>query len=169
MIINYWPIFNWQLSSSGALLPFSLENHHPEPIPPTASQFAPKKRCRVCYAKKVRKEVRFCCSACPDRPGLCLDPCFYEYHELFVIPKFFPQGIVCADWAVFFPPPNCLRGVSSDQLLITYCKEAFDPRAAHLVCTHGGKGVNPNACACMYGDFPYMHVHLGNGEWVKTL
>lgn len=82
------------LEPGGTFLPFPFDQHHPEPIPPTASQFAPKKRCRVCYAKKVRKEVRFCCSACPDLPGLCLGPCFYEYHQVFLTPRLLQEGVI---------------------------------------------------------------------------
>ena len=55
--------------------------HSPVLIAPTAMQVAPKKRCRVCYAAKRRREVRYCCGTCPERPGLCLEPCFGEFHR----------------------------------------------------------------------------------------
>ena len=55
--------------------------HSPVLIGPTPMQVAPKKRCRVCYAAKKRREVRYCCGACPERPGLCLEPCFVEFHR----------------------------------------------------------------------------------------
>lgn len=40
-----------------------------------------RKRCKICYAKGVRKEGLFYCPMCPDKPGLCLDKCFAEYHN----------------------------------------------------------------------------------------
>jgi len=55
--------------------------HRPLLIGPTPMQTSPKKRCRVCYAAKKRREVRYCCGMCPERPGLCLEPCFMEFHR----------------------------------------------------------------------------------------
>ncbi|XP_039753926.1 piggyBac transposable element-derived protein 4-like [Pararge aegeria] len=41
-----------------------------------------RKRCRVCYSKtKKRNLVMYGCSDCPEFPGLCLTPCFREYHK----------------------------------------------------------------------------------------
>lgn len=41
-----------------------------------------RKRCRVCYAKtKKRVLVLYGCPDCPQCPGLCLAPCFREYHK----------------------------------------------------------------------------------------
>lgn len=40
-----------------------------------------RKRCKVCYSKKIRKDTPYCCPVCPDSPGLCLGDCFREYHR----------------------------------------------------------------------------------------
>lgn len=39
-----------------------------------------RKRCRVCYKHKMRKNTPYFCPACPDKPGLCLGDCFRVYH-----------------------------------------------------------------------------------------
>ncbi|KAM4030257.1 piggyBac transposable element-derived protein 4-like [Anomaloglossus baeobatrachus] len=39
-----------------------------------------RKRCRVCYKKGRRRETRFQCETCPDKPGLCLNECFRIHH-----------------------------------------------------------------------------------------
>ena len=38
------------------------------------------KRCKVCYARKIRRETRYQCKTCPEKPGLCPDTCFEIYH-----------------------------------------------------------------------------------------
>ncbi|CAH1972902.1 unnamed protein product [Acanthoscelides obtectus] len=40
-----------------------------------------RKKCRWCSKRGVRKDTSFCCKSCPELPGLCLDPCFKEYHN----------------------------------------------------------------------------------------
>lgn len=37
-------------------------------------------QCKCCTKKKLRRRIRYCCSVCPDAPGLCVDPCFREWH-----------------------------------------------------------------------------------------
>ena len=54
--------------------------HVIQKIPATEKKQNPKKRCRVCYENGQRKDSRFQCSHCPDKPGLCLD-CFSAYHQ----------------------------------------------------------------------------------------
>ena len=54
--------------------------HFLQLIPPTEKKQNPQKRCVVCYRKKIRKESRYQCKNCPDKPGLCPAPCFEEYH-----------------------------------------------------------------------------------------
>ncbi|KAK3757441.1 hypothetical protein RRG08_038796 [Elysia crispata] len=49
-------------------------------IPPTEKKLRPQKRCRVCYQRKVRRDIRFYCLSCPSQPGLCLGECFQRYH-----------------------------------------------------------------------------------------
>ncbi|CAH1999936.1 unnamed protein product [Acanthoscelides obtectus] len=40
-----------------------------------------RKRCRCCSKRGVRKDAMYFCKSCPDLPGLCLEPCFKEFHE----------------------------------------------------------------------------------------
>lgn len=40
-----------------------------------------RKKCRVCKAEGRRKDTIYNCLACPDHPGLCLDPCFKKFHK----------------------------------------------------------------------------------------
>lgn len=44
-----------------------------------------RRRCRICSAKKKRTLTYFVCEKCKDKTGqmigLCVDPCFQEYHE----------------------------------------------------------------------------------------
>uniref|UniRef100_A0A1B6ML80 PiggyBac transposable element-derived protein domain-containing protein n=1 Tax=Graphocephala atropunctata TaxID=36148 RepID=A0A1B6ML80_9HEMI len=39
-----------------------------------------RKKCKLCSRNGVRKDTTFECRACPDRPALCLQQCFAEYH-----------------------------------------------------------------------------------------
>ncbi|KAG0728873.1 PiggyBac transposable element-derived protein 4 [Chionoecetes opilio] len=59
-------------------------SHFISTIPATGTQRCPQRRCHVCqqttrHAKK-RKDTRYQCSDC--NVGLCLEPCFKEYHTL---------------------------------------------------------------------------------------
>ena len=54
--------------------------HFLEEIPSTEKKQRPQKRCRVCYKRGQRKDVRLQCSGCPSRPGLHLVECFKAYH-----------------------------------------------------------------------------------------
>ena len=54
--------------------------HVIQKIPATEKKRNPKKRCRLCYQTGTRKDSRFQCSHCPEKPGLCLD-CFGRYHD----------------------------------------------------------------------------------------
>jgi hypothetical protein len=62
----------------------------PQPIAPTSTVHLPdyisnegakQKRCRNCYRKGIRKLVRTVCPSCTEVPGLCLSPCFKEFHS----------------------------------------------------------------------------------------
>ena len=53
--------------------------HSLERIPTTNKKLNPTKRCRLCFRKGQRKESRYQCSICEERPGLCIE-CFQEYH-----------------------------------------------------------------------------------------
>ncbi|XP_046386123.1 piggyBac transposable element-derived protein 4-like [Ischnura elegans] len=56
------------------------ESHFPDFFPADGGNRRKQKRCRVCHTKGVRKTVTTFCPDCPDEPGLCLRPCFIEYH-----------------------------------------------------------------------------------------
>lgn len=40
-----------------------------------------RKKCRWCSKRGIRKDTSFYCKSCPELPGLCLDPCFKEFHN----------------------------------------------------------------------------------------
>lgn len=73
---------NFREKESANLNSMPSDFHSPVFIAPTAGRPNPTKRCRVCYRAKLRREVRYCCGQCPDRPGLCLQPCFHLYHHM---------------------------------------------------------------------------------------
>lgn len=58
------------------------DQHFPKKCPITNPKYkSPTKRCVHCYTKGVQRESRYCCEKCPGNPGLCIDPCFKEYHS----------------------------------------------------------------------------------------
>ena len=59
-----------------------LDNFHINRIhmPMILGRKVRKNYCVVCYRKQKMKISRFICSNCPDKPGLCMDKCFREYH-----------------------------------------------------------------------------------------
>ena len=50
--------------------------HFSSKIPATEKKQKPQKRCVVCYSKDIRKESRYQCGNCKQKPGLCPAPCF---------------------------------------------------------------------------------------------
>lgn len=40
-----------------------------------------RKRCRECAKEGTRTETTYFCSQCDGQPGLCLEPCFLNYHK----------------------------------------------------------------------------------------
>ena len=54
--------------------------------PPKAKDQCPTKRCRVCYAHRIRTKngsaikTIYVCKACPSEPGLHPETCFEIYH-----------------------------------------------------------------------------------------
>uniref|UniRef100_A0A1I8JK10 DDE_Tnp_1_7 domain-containing protein n=1 Tax=Macrostomum lignano TaxID=282301 RepID=A0A1I8JK10_9PLAT len=58
----------------------AAQQHFPSKLPPRESCPRPVKRCRVCYRNGTAKRTVFCCSACPNAPGLCPSPCFERWH-----------------------------------------------------------------------------------------
>ena len=69
--------------------------HGPAEFPPTPARTKPKRRCRVCYRRRVRKETRYYCRGCDGQPGLCYPDCFVFYHSRHGKPL--PQS----DWASY--------------------------------------------------------------------
>lgn len=56
--------------------------HYLMPIPPTEKKKNASKPCRVCYSeKKIRKETRYVCEVCPNKPALCIGLCFKTFHD----------------------------------------------------------------------------------------
>lgn len=40
-----------------------------------------RKKCRMCSSNGRRKDSVYHCLACPGHPGLCLEPCFLDFHK----------------------------------------------------------------------------------------
>ena len=55
--------------------------HYPAAISENQQKKKPTRRCRHCTTNKIRRELRYQCGHCADRPALCVDPCFRLYHE----------------------------------------------------------------------------------------
>lgn len=84
--------FDYRLSVIQQLLSHKIFPQAPIPTEPVGNQHLPsryrnqvsgkpmRKRCKVCYKKNIQKLTQFFCSECPDCPGLCMEPCFREYH-----------------------------------------------------------------------------------------
>jgi hypothetical protein len=66
-----------------------IQRHFPDTNPPSRPnpRRTSMRRCRVCYAKGIRKETKYCCNECPSQPGLCAAPCFRIWHTLLELPK----------------------------------------------------------------------------------
>ena len=54
--------------------------HFADVIAATEKTEKPQKRRVVCWKRKVRKESRYQCGQCDDRPALCSAPCIMIYH-----------------------------------------------------------------------------------------
>ena len=52
------------------------DRHFAEVKPATEKKEKPQKRCVVCWKRKVKKESRYQCGQCDDRPA----PCFMIHH-----------------------------------------------------------------------------------------
>ncbi|MEO0684629.1 MAG: hypothetical protein AAFY76_06160 [Cyanobacteria bacterium J06649_11] len=51
--------------------------HYPEKVPMPSRM----KRCVYCYKNGIEKRSRYQCDNCHGNPGLCVTPCFKEYHQ----------------------------------------------------------------------------------------
>ncbi|KAK2164446.1 hypothetical protein LSH36_63g05030 [Paralvinella palmiformis] len=72
--------------------------HYPSRLPPTEKKLQPRRRCRVCYKKGIRRDSNYMCVLCPEQPSLCLTPCFRDYH----VAKMCPVAVLPADDRVMF-------------------------------------------------------------------
>ena len=57
-----------------------LGKHFPSSIPPTTKKERPTRVCVVCSKSGLRRESRYQCRHCMDKPALCIEPCFEKYH-----------------------------------------------------------------------------------------
>ncbi|XP_064598479.1 piggyBac transposable element-derived protein 4-like [Liolophura sinensis] len=56
--------------------------HHLVGVPPTEKKERPTKPCHQCTKNGRRRETRYICPVCPEKPALCVDPYFKVYHVL---------------------------------------------------------------------------------------
>lgn len=83
------PLYDFRLSVLSVLLPklprprsLSLkESHFPIKYEVGKNGRAIRKRCQLCYAAKTRKDTAYYCGICPEKPSLCLEPCFKNNHS----------------------------------------------------------------------------------------
>lgn len=56
--------------------------HLPELLPKGINNRIMRRRCKLCNDKKnIRLDTIYHCPDCPAKPGLCLTPCFREFHK----------------------------------------------------------------------------------------
>ena len=58
------------------------KSHTPQRLPRKKSERSYLRRCKVCSLNGKRKETVFACLECPSQPALCIDSCFFKFHEL---------------------------------------------------------------------------------------
>ena len=54
--------------------------HFPHRIEATTTRKRPARRCRMCFRRGKRKETVFFCNDCHEKPALCAEPCFRQFH-----------------------------------------------------------------------------------------
>lgn len=86
-------LYDFRLSVIRTLLPPSLTqqsscgedfSHYPERIGGKEGVAPPRpkyRRCKECWAYNRRRETQYLCHGCPDRPALCVYPCFRDHHR----------------------------------------------------------------------------------------
>ncbi|KAJ8936868.1 hypothetical protein NQ314_012132 [Rhamnusium bicolor] len=88
------PFYDFRLSIVEDLLPadhalstapkkppkLTLLEHFPTKCLKNEQGRAMRRRCKSCWSKNIRKDTQYLCTTCPGSPGLCLEPCFKEYH-----------------------------------------------------------------------------------------
>lgn len=57
------------------------ELHYLESLPPTEKKQRPTKPCRICTQAKKRRETRYFCPTCEEKPALCVEDCFKKFHK----------------------------------------------------------------------------------------
>ena len=55
--------------------------HHLSTIPPTEKKKNAARVCKHCCKNQKHRETRYKCLFCPDKPALCVDPCFHLFHQ----------------------------------------------------------------------------------------
>lgn len=56
--------------------------HYLEPVSSeNRKEKSPMVRCRQCSKEKRFSRSRYFCSLCPEKPGLCVFPCFRDWHK----------------------------------------------------------------------------------------
>lgn len=63
-------------------LPRKIGKHFPIPIITAGKKAYPTRKCVVCNSHSIRRESRYQCGDCHDKPALCIHPCFKRYHTL---------------------------------------------------------------------------------------
>jgi len=86
-------LYEFRLSVIEALLPNDLDNnntritkkinetHLPKKVEKNDKKKYKYKRCQICSGKGIRKDTIYYCMECNEKPGLCLESCFEEYHK----------------------------------------------------------------------------------------
>ncbi|KAG5877666.1 hypothetical protein JTB14_015626 [Gonioctena quinquepunctata] len=57
------------------------ELHYLESLPPTEKKQRPTKPCRICTQAKKRRETRYFCPTCEEKPALHVKDCFKKFHK----------------------------------------------------------------------------------------
>ncbi|XP_060846480.1 piggyBac transposable element-derived protein 4-like [Rhopalosiphum padi] len=57
------------------------ERHFPCKVEKNHKNRYIRKRCRLCASTGKREETIYYCNKCDSQPGLCLDPCFENFHK----------------------------------------------------------------------------------------
>lgn len=88
------PLYEFRLSVIQSLLPNDqnitgnlqkvtkpCNTHFPKKVDKNVKKRYLYKRCKICYDKGIHKVTMFFCPLCKNKPGLCLDNCFEEFHK----------------------------------------------------------------------------------------
>ena len=69
-----------QLPPSSKMRP-QMNFHYMDIHPETEKKAKPTKPCRICSSNKIRRETRYFCATCNEKPALCVNPCFLIHHQ----------------------------------------------------------------------------------------